>query len=209
MLYSQDGYRDEALRPTQVDERSWEKSKSNRDYSEASDPDKIKAETPDFNPDLNIDGLAWLKYPIIILLAALVVFVLVKIIGGKRNTTVSKTKITLQDLDEIEDDLREAGLDSLLERALGQGEYRMAIRILYLMILRDMDEMSWITFRKDKTNFNYVMELGSRPERRPFTDLTKRFEIIWYGDGPFSEGDYQEISRIYQDYLQNLKNHVD
>lgn len=210
VVQGQDKYLEESAEPIHMEDGAWEEIVEGRDYTELSDPEDTKEEEDDKGSDLefDIDSLAWLKYPIIILLGLLVVYILVKTIIVKRNINLNKSKITIQELEEIEEDLAAADMESMLERALAQKEFRLAIRIRYLIILRDLDNLEWISFRKDKTNFYYILELGERPETQEFKVLTRIFESIWYSDQEFSEEELMRIRARFASYSSKLNSNV-
>ena len=50
-------------------------------------------------------------------------------------------------------------LQRLLKDALDQGDYRGAIRIYFIFILRALSKKKWIQWEKEKTNFSYLVEM--------------------------------------------------
>ena len=83
------------------------------------------------------------------------------------------------------EDIEGVDLDALLERALAAQHYRDAARFLYLLALQALTARGLIDWQKNKTNREYLRELRrtSRSDLdRPFADVTRLFEWIWYGE---------------------------
>ncbi|NNF59013.1 MAG: DUF4129 domain-containing protein [Rhodothermaceae bacterium] len=83
------------------------------------------------------------------------------------------------------EDIEAVDLDALLERALAAQRYRDAARFLYLRALQALTARGLIDWQKNKTNREYLRELRrtSRADLgRPFADVTRLFEWIWYGE---------------------------
>ena len=83
------------------------------------------------------------------------------------------------------EDIEAVDLDALLERALAAQRYRDAARFLYLLALQALTARGLIDWQKNKTNREYLRELRRAPRtdlHRPFADVTRLFEWIWYGE---------------------------
>lgn len=69
------------------------------------------------------------------------------------------------------------------------GEWRLALRALFLAFLARLEERRLLVIRRSKSNRDYERELESRglpePELLPFFQRFRReFEAVWYGDYP-------------------------
>ena len=87
---------------------------------------------------------------------------------------------------ELEDevDIRSMEFESLLDRAIREQRFRYAVRLLYLQSLRQLTERGLISWRQEKTNHQYLRELGNAFIRPKFSEVTFLFEYIWYGEFP-------------------------
>lgn len=100
-------------------------------------------------------------------------------------------------LDEADADPRGLDLDALIAEAVAAHDYRRAVRLSYLRVLRRLAERGLIDWRTDKTNHDYVAELGASPLRPAFARLTAAFEYAWYGDFPV---DAATFARVHDDF---------
>lgn len=141
----------------------------------------------------------------IVIAASLLIFLIVKLISGKPIIANNKIK-PIQEIDlENPDELPEEDtLDRLLRNALERKDYKTAVRILYLRIIRQMAESNYINWQKDKTNRDYLNEMRQRSHYRSFRDLTLVYEVIWYGDKEIADPDYQRVSQLFSNYQSNL-----
>jgi hypothetical protein len=89
---------------------------------------------------------------------------------------------------------RQAALAAAQELA-ARGEWRGALRQIFLALLLTLDLLGALDFRRERTNWEYVRQLrGSAPERLPALEGAVRvFEGRWYGREPATEGDYQAM----------------
>lgn len=74
----------------------------------------------------------------------------------------------------------------LVRDQMARGEWRLALRALYLATLAGMNTRGWIVLARSKTNLDYERELQRRvPGRaevlRTFRERRLCFESVWYG----------------------------
>jgi hypothetical protein len=77
---------------------------------------------------------------------------------------------------------------SLLAR---EGDYRAALRALYLATLVSLDRRGFIRFDPTLTNWQYIRQMSPSATRRDFAQFTRLFDYKWYGDEPTLEADYR------------------
>lgn len=74
----------------------------------------------------------------------------------------------------------------------GQGDYRNAVRYLYLSSLLVLDEQGLLRYDRSRTNREYLRSVSSRPElATPLKDVIDVFDRVWYGFEPVDEETYQ------------------
>ena len=79
-----------------------------------------------------------------------------------------------------------------------QGDYRNAIRFLYLSSLLVLDERGLLRYDRSRTNREYLRSVSSKPQlATPLRDVIDVFDRVWYG---FESVDEQ----TYQSYLQHV-----
>ncbi len=82
--------------------------------------------------------------------------------------------------------------------------YRLAIRLQYLELLKKLSDNGLIHFLPDKTNFEYLAQLRSSSYYDDFFTATRNYEYSWYGLFDISENMYQKINNTFQQLKQKL-----
>jgi hypothetical protein len=83
--------------------------------------------------------------------------------------------------------------DSLLRNAIKSGNYRLAVRYLYLQSLKRLSEKKFIEINTNKTNYEYVTEIRKHKFANEFASLTLQYEYVWYGEYPVDERLFEQI----------------
>jgi len=80
-----------------------------------------------------------------------------------------------------------------------QGDYRNAVRFLYLSSLLVLDEQGLLRYDRSRTNREVLRSVASRPElANPLRDVVDVFDRVWYGYEPVDE-------QTYQSYLEHVE----
>jgi hypothetical protein len=95
--------------------------------------------------------------------------------------------------------------DSLLRNAIRSGNYRLAVRYLYLQSLKRLSEKKFIEINSNKTNYEYVAEIRKHKFANEFASLTLQYEYVWYGEYPVNEKLFEQIQ---SGFTQFNKNHL-
>lgn len=87
---------------------------------------------------------------------------------------------------------------SLADELAARGEYREAIRHLYLALLARLHAEGRITYDPSRSNWEYLRELkASAAVKGAFRELTRRFDFAWYGHllvDSLSYGTFRELT---------------
>lgn len=100
-------------------------------------------------------------------------------------------------------DLTQEGItdpvSSARERA-SEGDYRSAIRLLYIASLWKLGESGVLTLEKNRTNWEYQRALRKKSSRvhDDFLPATRLFDRVWYGRQAGTQGEFDTVSRIYE-----------
>lgn len=91
--------------------------------------------------------------------------------------------------------------DKMIEQSSENGQFRIAIRYLYLKCLSGLSDRKLIEWKPDKTNRDYLRELKSSAIYSLFSELTALFNYHWYGGSEIDQQSYLRIKRSF-DQLQ-------
>jgi hypothetical protein len=73
-------------------------------------------------------------------------------------------------------------MDDLIEEAIKNGNYRLAVRWCFLKSLQLLNQKQQIVWQPAKTNIDYHDELQNKNTRDNFGKLSHVFEYVWYGE---------------------------
>ena len=93
--------------------------------------------------------------------------------------------------------------DSLLRNAIKSGNYRLAVRYLYLQSLKRLSEKKFIEINSNKTNYEYVTEIRKHKFANEFASLTLQYEYVWYGEYPVDERLFEQIQNGFTQFNKN------
>jgi hypothetical protein len=95
--------------------------------------------------------------------------------------------------------------EAALQRAQSlssEGNYRNAVRYLYLSALLLLDERGFLVYDRSKTNLEYLHTLKETAGLAgPLKAVIDLFDRVWYGYESISAGAYQD----YVEYINELK----
>ena len=111
-------------------------------------------------------------------------------------------------LSEEEHIIRHEDINELIQNAINNGNYRLAIRFYYLLILKKMSEKELIGWEMQKTNDDYVNELEKEEIRNPFRHITRMYDYTWYGDFPIDEAKYLKAEKEFSALRKTLDTHA-
>jgi hypothetical protein len=82
------------------------------------------------------------------------------------------------------------------------GDYRSAVRYLYLSSLLALDERGLLRYDRSKTNREYLRSVADTPElSEPLEEVIEVFDDVWYGYHALEEKSFQH----YSDRVRQLK----
>lgn len=84
--------------------------------------------------------------------------------------------------DSIPENIFAINYQQEIDKAAAQGNYRLAIRLMYLRSLRNLSEKNIIQYKQDRTNFDYLLQLQPTAYYKDFFRITRHYEYSWYGE---------------------------
>ncbi|WP_163996751.1 DUF4129 domain-containing protein [Pyxidicoccus caerfyrddinensis] len=94
------------------------------------------------------------------------------------------------------------GWAHLADELAARGEYREAVRSLYLALLSRLHRDGAILYDVTLSNWDYLRQFRGRSELKPpFRELTRRFDFAWYGNVPVGAEGYREFRTLTQPLL--------
>jgi len=141
----------------------------------------------------------------ILILIALVGYIIYLLTRLESNQSFEVEKSFEERLRNVEEELEESELERLLRESIEYKNYKLAVRLYFLMMLNKLSEKNWIQYKKQKTNFLYLREMKGRTEYQKFRELTYTFEYSWYGEVELDESIFFRLQSNYKTFLSQLE----
>jgi Domain of unknown function (DUF4129) len=89
------------------------------------------------------------------------------------------------------------GWAHLADELAAKGQYRDAVRSLYLALLSRLHREGAILYDSTLSNWDYLRQFkGNREWLPPFRELTRRFDFAWYGNLPVGADGYRDFRSL-------------
>lgn len=152
--------------------------------------------------------LGKLLYYLIILLAICAIVAIVYLIFsniGDHDKKVSVESDDESNSEEIED-IHEIDLNLMLQSALADQNFKLAIRAKFLMALKALSVEGLIDWSSEKTNREYARELRRQHCGPVFNHIANIYERSWYGEVTPSKEVYERTDRSFDELNQFIMN---
>ena len=94
--------------------------------------------------------------------------------------------------DTMAENIHEVDFPARIAEAEAAGNFRLAIRLGYLEVLKRLTDGGLIHWQPDKTNHAYLAELRPGALADTFRRATREFEYVWYGELRLTAALYQQ-----------------
>lgn len=175
-----------------------------------SEPDPIEIpdiDAPDIDlPNLDLDAptipMGFWKVFLFILIGAVILWVAYILIKNKK---APNAKVVI----DVENDwnpevISKTELELRLEAAMLDEDYRECVRIYFTFILKELIRKSWISWKKEKTNYHYVLEMHKRENAAHFNECVRVYDIVWYGDYQIDQEIFELLQPTFENYYKSL-----
>lgn len=94
--------------------------------------------------------------------------------------------------------------DAEIKNAVQQQNYRLAIRLYYLQLLKELAQRNMIQYQTGFTNADYIRQLSTTNYYKTFFRLTRHFEYCWYGQMPINSANFNMVQHDFETFKQQL-----
>lgn len=123
----------------------------------------------------------------------LIIYAAFKMAGADKGWFFEKDRNLAQSFYVNEEEINAIDFERSIDEAVSLANYRMAIRLWYLMSLKKLADKGLIHWKPGKTNYEYIRELKGSSYADPFTRLTNSFEFFWYGESHLMPSEYEQV----------------
>jgi hypothetical protein len=200
-------YKEEKIHIQKFDKKQWKKIVGNTSYNEKK-KEKEKEKEKDEKKSTSISSpwsgpiLTVIFYVVIIAIVLLILWSILKNVSLdmklKKNADLGDDAANIENIEVVD-------IDSFLKKARAEKNYRLAIRLYYLGLLKRLNETGAINWKKDKTNLDYLTELFTRDYH--YSDIkrvTLAYEEVWYGERVLTDDTFAIVSQSFENIFSKL-----
>ena len=169
---------------------------------------KPKAEIQQADPEIkdsssifDISGIRMLYWGLALMA---VVFLLYKLFLSNTALFTKNRRIQTAPPEAQETPLTIDHISQMLDKAIKEKNYRLAIRLMYLQTLSLLGEKQFLHLSPQKTNYQYVQELSGTALQQSFSKLTMQYEYAWFGGFAISNNQFDEIYKGYNHFKSQI-----
>lgn len=154
---------------------------------EKEEPEKKPSGRRRFNLSL-YDAILWL-----ITILGFVAFLVIYLMNSNVSMFRRTRDVGFEESDPDLDDIFGINYEKEIEKAINAGNHRLAVRLMFLRLLRNLTDKNIIQYKHDRTNFDYLMQLGNTKWYEPFSLVARHYEYVWYGKFAIDERQFNII----------------
>lgn len=126
------------------------------------------------------------------------------------NNQIGIFRRSIKSINEIEEP--DTGTDNIfainyqqeIENAIQKGDYRLAIRLMFLRMLKHLSEKNIIQYRQERTNLEYLLQVNNTAYYNDFFRLIRNYEYSWYGHFDVNTEKFAVIKNDFEKFDQKL-----
>jgi hypothetical protein len=108
---------------------------------------------------------------------------------------------------EEEEIIQSKNIPELIQKAIVQNNFRLAVRYQYLWSLKQLSEEKLIQWEQQKTNDDYLAELENNEIYDLFSKITRIYDFVWYGNFEIDKNRYASIAPVFSSINQKITMH--
>ena len=144
-----------------------------------------------------------LQYVLFALLTVLLAFLIYQLF--MKTSFDNKGAKVIDRFDELTPtEIPKSELELMLEKAIAKDDFRGAIRLYFIFIIKGLSEKEWIRWEKKKTNFSYLIEMRGKPQYDSFNTAVSIYELVWYGNYSVKKEDFISLEPKFKTLLNTL-----
>jgi hypothetical protein len=131
-------------------------------------------------------GPFWTKvltYVIYFIIGGIAIYFIVRLLSNEAPSrliarkSVNKASVTIDDTH-----IEQIDLKKYVEDSIASGDYRSAVRYLYLDVLKDLSARGAIEWNQQKSNADYYREIKNPAIKERFKKISYLYDHVWYGE---------------------------
>ncbi len=135
----------------------------------------------------------------IIGIAALVLIIFALSKTKFRSWITGKGATIVQEYEVEEENIHEIEFDKDIKDAEAAADYRRAVRLRFLKVLKNLSDNGLIYWDPNKTNHQYIYEVKGTDIHTRFVKCVNIFDNVWYGEYPIDVHYYNNNKSLFEE----------
>jgi hypothetical protein len=160
-----------------------------------------------FGVDISPQVLDVVEFLVYLLLTIFIGYFIIKLLLGQNTSSFFNRKTaTVNPLTIDEEHIEHLNLDTFIDDALAQKNYRLAIRYMYLKALKELSSNNIISWHFEKTNNDYYNEIKDPLLKDNFKKVSYLYDYVWYGEFDLDEIGFTNAQKDFERLTKNIDN---
>lgn len=158
----------------------------------------------------NVSGILKFIFNVVpYIILGILIFLLIKFFlkVNSRNIISGEQKKGTVAFSDEEHIIKNEDIKALIEKAINDNNYRLAIRYYYLMILKELTEKDIIQWELQKTNEDYISEIENQELQTNFINITRIYDYVWYGDFSVDAIKFNHLKPTFDSLTNSIAKH--
>tara|TARA_B110000238_G_C16142715_1_gene447301 strand:- start:9968 stop:10702 length:735 start_codon:yes stop_codon:yes gene_type:complete len=121
-----------------------------------------------------------------------------------RNATDSLEIVPAIHLTNDEELIKNQNVSALVQQAIQEKNYRLAVRFYYLLILQKLTDKELIVWQQEKTNEDFIREVAHLKIASDFTETTRLYDFVWYGNFEINEAEFLKAEPLFHTLIKKI-----
>ncbi|HTB25887.1 MAG TPA: DUF4129 domain-containing protein [Puia sp.] len=189
----------------EVSQRQVNSYLKNPDYAYANEPDYWRQESPP-NPGIftKLFGSRLFQWIIFILFAGIFLYGIYQLAKENNLRWLKRRSIQNNSSKEVSVFNEETDYDVLIHKYQLEENYRLAVRFMYLRLIRTIRDRGNIQIRDSSTNAEIAHAFATHPGGDDFRYLATAYEYIYYGEFIPQKDLFNRLKNRFEDFQQTL-----
>ncbi len=187
--------------------RGWEGNYQSDEFNYA-DVEENKQELPEI--DVSGDWSGFFEVMIVVAkilgfaILGFLVYLIVRALltGSGFSITRSDRPKSSFNIEQIQTDLLDGDWIALMNKAVEQSEYKLAVRYYFLAYLKALHLQKRIELHPDKVNRDYRNELSDYAVKSEFEVLSRLYDYCWFGDFEIDKEQFERVRMLFDEALK-------
>ncbi|WP_055412342.1 hypothetical protein [Nonlabens sp. YIK11] len=140
-----------------------------------------------------------IKWTVYAIFGGIAIYLLVRLLTGEKASGIRARGGETRNQIKIEEThIKELDLNKFINEAIANGNYRNAIRYLYLNSLKKLSAAGKIDWDFQKTNGDYYREIKDAALKDQFQKVSYLYDYVWYGEFAIDEFAFAKAKQQFE-----------